>query len=129
MYSTNVVDALAEDVGVTVCRLPPYHCELNPIELVWSQVKRHVAANNTEFKASLMEGLINDGIACVTEEQWTNYCRHVEAEEDRMWNADHLQDDVEPLIIQLTSGSSGSSSTEQTSSQSGEEMEGITELE
>ncbi|KAJ8911471.1 hypothetical protein NQ315_015238 [Exocentrus adspersus] len=22
---------------ITVLRLPPYHCELNPIELVWTQ--------------------------------------------------------------------------------------------
>ena len=80
---------------------------------------------------SLIEGLINHEIACVTE-QWRNYCCHDETEEKTMWNADCLQDDVEPLIIQLMNGSSGSSSTEQTSgpnSESGEEMEGITELE
>lgn len=29
---------------------PPYHCQLNPIELFWSQVKRHVALNNNRYE-------------------------------------------------------------------------------
>ena len=68
----------------------------------------------------------------MTEEQWRNICRHIETEEESTWNADCLKDGVEPLIIQLTRGSLGGSSTEQTggpSSESCEEMEGITELE
>ena len=88
MYSTNVVDALAEDGGVMVYRLPSYHCEPNPIELVWSQMEHHVAANNTEFKVFLIERLINNGAACVTEEHWRNYYCHVETEEETTWNAD-----------------------------------------
>lgn len=35
----SIVLMKAKDLGFTVVRLPPYHCELNPIELVWSQVK------------------------------------------------------------------------------------------
>ena len=46
LYSSNVV----EDISVMGCRLLTYHCELNPIELIWSQVKCHVAAKNVEFK-------------------------------------------------------------------------------
>ncbi|XP_040071785.1 uncharacterized protein LOC120844203 [Ixodes scapularis] len=34
----------------TVLRLPPYHCELNPIELIWARVKREVASKNITFK-------------------------------------------------------------------------------
>ncbi|CAK1585278.1 unnamed protein product [Parnassius mnemosyne] len=30
---------MAAECGVTVLRLPPYHCELNPIELIWAQAK------------------------------------------------------------------------------------------
>jgi transposase len=36
-YISCVVDEIAEQRGVTVCRLPPYNCKLNPVELVWSQ--------------------------------------------------------------------------------------------
>ncbi|KAE9521370.1 hypothetical protein AGLY_018192 [Aphis glycines] len=34
-----VIDKIAEDAGHTVLRLPPYHCEFNPIELAWAMVK------------------------------------------------------------------------------------------
>ena len=35
---------------IKVLRLPVAHSELNPIELIWAQIKRYVAANNTTFK-------------------------------------------------------------------------------
>lgn len=76
-YSIYKVDRMAEERGYTVCRLPPYHCELNPVELVWSQVKRDVAKHNVKFKENLMEGLINDALSRVTASQWKNYCHHV----------------------------------------------------
>ena len=37
-----VVDEIAKTFGHEVVRLPPYHCELNPIELCWSQVKYYI---------------------------------------------------------------------------------------
>ncbi|XP_055904959.1 uncharacterized protein LOC129940597 [Eupeodes corollae] len=45
-YETYVVDDMAQAAGHEVLRLPPYHCELNPIELVWAQVKGFVACRN-----------------------------------------------------------------------------------
>jgi transposase len=38
----NHVDLLAEEKNMMVLRLPPYHCELNPIELVWAFIKNDV---------------------------------------------------------------------------------------
>ena len=35
---------------IKVVRLPDAHSELNPIELIWAQIKGYVAANNTTFK-------------------------------------------------------------------------------
>jgi len=36
---TFVTDNIAKDAGHNVLRLPPYHCEFNPIELAWIMVK------------------------------------------------------------------------------------------
>lgn len=110
LYSAHVVDEKAKEFGFTVLRLPPYHCELNPIELVWSQVKRHVGKHNTDFKKNLMAPLIDKAFESVTEQHWTNYCKHVEKLEQKMWEADNLQDDTERFIIQLTGSSSEESS-------------------
>ena len=38
-YEMYKIDTLAAQHGHTILRLPPYHCELNPIENVCSQVK------------------------------------------------------------------------------------------
>ena len=36
------IDKLAIEMGHEVVYLPPYHCEFNPMELVWAQVKDYV---------------------------------------------------------------------------------------
>lgn len=61
-----VVDEMAAERGVTILRLPPYHCELNPIELVWAQVKGHVAKNNKTFKMNEVRSLFEEGLRQVT---------------------------------------------------------------
>lgn len=65
--------------------------------------------HNVKFKENLMEGLINDALSRVTASQWKNYCHHVLNEEQVLWEADNLQDDIEPLIVRLTSSSSSTS--------------------
>jgi transposase len=42
-------DKIANLHGHEVLRTPVRHCELNPIELIWAQVKCFVAKNNTTF--------------------------------------------------------------------------------
>jgi hypothetical protein len=43
------IDKLLSEHGHSVLRLPPYHPELNPIELIWVLVKNYVAAHNVTF--------------------------------------------------------------------------------
>ncbi|XP_060855619.1 uncharacterized protein LOC132933335 [Metopolophium dirhodum] len=88
-----------------VLRLPPYHCELNPIELAWSVVKGHVKANNTTFKINDVRQLLNDGIQKVTPEMWSNFVSHTIKEEDKLWQIDYISDemlDEEPTSHVLT---------------------------
>ncbi|XP_026324028.1 uncharacterized protein LOC113233205 [Hyposmocoma kahamanoa] len=65
-YQQLAVDKLAAEHGVTILRLPPYQCELNPIELVWAQVKGHVARNNKTFKMTEVKQLFEEGLQLVT---------------------------------------------------------------
>jgi transposase len=66
---------MAKAMRHSVLRLPPYHCELNPIELVWAQIKHNVSVNNTQFKTNLIDKLIHEGVDRVTVENWRNYVR------------------------------------------------------
>nr|XP_037286294.1 uncharacterized protein LOC119179331 [Rhipicephalus microplus] len=52
------IDTLAATHDHDVLRVPPYHCEFNPIELVKSQVKRYIAARNTGFTLAEVEKLL-----------------------------------------------------------------------
>jgi len=41
-FDKYVIDDLVETHNRRILRLPPYHCELNPIEQAWASVKDHV---------------------------------------------------------------------------------------
>ncbi|KAL4119462.1 hypothetical protein QTP88_012269 [Uroleucon formosanum] len=41
-------------MGHEMVRLPPYHCQYNPIELIWAQVKSEVAKKKTASSNCLM---------------------------------------------------------------------------
>jgi transposase len=55
---TYKIDEIAKSHGHEVLRLPAYHCELNPIELIWAQVKGHFASDIKTRKASELKGLV-----------------------------------------------------------------------
>lgn len=48
-----VIDELASEYGHEVLRLPPRHCELNPIEMVWSDLKGFVGRRNSTYKKKM----------------------------------------------------------------------------
>lgn len=103
-YETKKIDDMAKEAGHEVLRTPPYHCELNPIELVWGSSKHHVAINNKTFKLKEVEGLMKQGLTQVTPEQWRANENHVMQIEEDMWNTEHLVDlfhasQIPPVII------------------------------
>ncbi|KAF0692110.1 DDE 3 domain-containing protein [Aphis craccivora] len=60
------LDEIALEMGHEVIRLPPYHCQYNPIELIWGQVKREVAKKNNTFKMADVEKLAHAAMDAVT---------------------------------------------------------------
>jgi transposase len=49
------VRAAIESVGATVCFLPPYSPDLNPIEKMWSKIKQHLRKVKARTKQALDE--------------------------------------------------------------------------
>lgn len=122
------IDTLAATHGHEVLHVPPYHCEFNPIELFWSQVKGYIAKRNTCFTLAEVEKLLPEALASVSQENWQNCCAHVEQVEAGAWERDMIVDsETEPLVFSICD-SCYSSSDESSAHFSDEDLSGIEEL-
>ncbi|XP_050064390.1 uncharacterized protein LOC114128157 [Aphis gossypii] len=112
-YEKYLIDDLAETHNRTILRLLPYHCELNPIELAWANVKDHVKKNNTSYKLSDVKTLLLEGIERVDENMWTNCIRHTMTEEEKFYQIDFIVDNLlsaETESLTMTVGDTSSDS-------------------
>ena len=105
IYKTDVV---AEAAGHCVLRLPIAHCELNPIELIWAQVKGYAARNNKTFTMAEALKLSHDGINTVTAENWAACVQQVVNKvEPDFWEKDSICENVvEEFTIHVGADSS-----------------------
>jgi len=94
MYNKYVIDEYVKEHNRVILRLPPYHCELNPIELAWSVVKQHVKSNNSTFKLNDVHKLLKDGIQHCTPQMWKNFINHTKKIEDKFWKIDFVVEEV-----------------------------------
>ena len=120
-----VIDEMAKSSGHEVVRLPPYHRELNPTELVLAQVTSCFKSNKKKFQLSAVKCLTHEGCAKVDPKEWKKFVDHVMKAEDRYLTTDCLQEDYleeigvcveldsdSPSIEQVTSTSMSSSSSD-----------------
>jgi transposase len=96
-----VVDETAKERGHTVLRLPPYYCVLNPIELIWSSLKRGIRQSNVapNLSAAVVE-LIRQEVKKIDSNLWRNCFRHVINVENS-----YLSPTMPELIINLAEDS------------------------
>ena len=109
-----VVDEMIKQRGQEIIRLPPYHCDLNPIEMLWGIIKNDVARKNTTFKLDDMKELTKQAISDVpleTIKKTFNKCIKLE---DDYWKQDGLNvaPIIEPQIIPLDQSSSSESESD-----------------
>jgi transposase len=93
------IDELIHQHGHQVLRLPPYHCELNPIEMVWAWVKNKIKICNNTFKTKDVLALTRQVMENVPPELWANCVRHVIQEEDMYAKLDGILDEMPPINI------------------------------
>ncbi|XP_026738814.1 uncharacterized protein LOC113501772 isoform X2 [Trichoplusia ni] len=105
------IDDLLNRHGHTVVRLPPYHCDLNPIELVWGIAKQKIASHNVgsvDIKA-----VAEQAFQSISTNDWRNSCQHVmKIEREYYERGRTLYDDIERIIINLQDESSSTESSE-----------------
>ncbi|XP_060882122.1 uncharacterized protein LOC132953799 [Metopolophium dirhodum] len=96
------LDELALKMGHEVIRLPPYHCQYNPIELIWAQVKNKVATKNNTFKMVDIEKLTHEALDSITQNDWEKCVKHAESIQDKDYDKEILRDSLlEPIILTI----------------------------
>lgn len=85
-----VTDELCKSYGVEMVRLPPYHCEFNPIELVWAWCKNGVRTRNVEYKLEAAMRIMEAECKAVDAERWAKAEQHAFKEEDIAMKGDML---------------------------------------
>ncbi|VVC30439.1 Hypothetical protein CINCED_3A016052 [Cinara cedri] len=96
------IDEIALQMGHEVIRLPPYHYQYNPIELIWAQVKGEIAKKNNSFKITDVEKLANIAIESVTVDNWKRCVNHCERLQDEDFIKEGFRDKIlEPIVLTI----------------------------
>ncbi|KAL1513242.1 hypothetical protein ABEB36_002675 [Hypothenemus hampei] len=124
-----VVDEFLNSKGYEVLRLPPYHCQYNPIEMVWGYCKTFYNKNIPNSKFTGSEKVLNvwqESLSKITSDMWANYIKHTEQLiiddwKKYMGNMDIVN--VPPLIIGFENDSASDSDTDMPSENDEEYVE------
>lgn len=96
------LDEITLQMGHEVIRLPPYHCQYNPIELIWAQVKGEIANKNNSFKITDVENLANIVIENVTVDNWKRCVDHREHLQNEDYIKEGFRDQIlEPIVLTI----------------------------
>jgi len=67
---SNYLDQVALEKGHEVLRIPPNHCQYNPIKLIWTHVKNEVSKNSDTLNMADIERLTYEELFSVTMHDW-----------------------------------------------------------
>ncbi|XP_031829397.1 uncharacterized protein LOC116425591 [Nomia melanderi] len=111
------IDELIKLHGHDTLRLPPYMPELNPIELVWAQIKNKLKTeeNSLELTINELENFMDVAMKQITLIDWEMYCSCVENLEKDYWQRDWL---IEEIMDNMQLQSDSESEYEEDSSSS-----------
>ncbi len=87
------LDSMVSNKGVRLLRTPPYHPELQPIEICWAVVKNYMADHCDFTMKGLYERLPN-AFAKVTGKTCEKIIEKVRTVEDNFWNEDEKLDEI-----------------------------------
>lgn len=117
------MDNIIESAGHTVLRLPPYHPDLNAIELIWSQLKSYVAAHNTTFTMTGIMSLVQNKSETIGITEWEKAVDHVIKIENQYVEREGILDEiVDRIVVNLDESDSENSESEDELDMSGIEQ-------
>ena len=112
------VDELAEDYGFEILRLPPCHCDLNPIELIWPLWR--IQWPSVRKRSDLLmwnAWLRTRSVRKLTDSDWQEVITHTTKVDEKYWEVDNIVDNNIQLIIGLGEHDGESESNKDTSAE------------
>lgn len=106
------IDQILAENNHSVLRLPPYHPELNPIEMVWAAIKVYVASKDIKWNATSVIELVKEKVSLMGANEWSQLCEKVKKIEAEYIQSDYVVDSVTEQFIIYASDDSDSSSNE-----------------
>jgi transposase len=82
-----LIDHIAFEHGHSILRTPPYHPELQPIEICWAVVKNHVAVHN-DFTMKRVKELLEEGFQKISAHTIDEMMKKIQHQEDVYWIED-----------------------------------------
>ncbi|KAJ8315588.1 hypothetical protein KUTeg_007738 [Tegillarca granosa] len=102
IYMDETIDYTLREHGHKILRLPPYHADLNPIELIWADLKSYVASQNLKFKLSDLQQLAEKQLKDMSTEKWKRCVENVKKIETDYWKNDiAVDEEIEKFVINL----------------------------
>lgn len=93
---TYALDEIAREYGHEIVRTPPYHPELQPIEVCWGITKNEVA-RHCDFTMKGLQEQLEPAFSKVTGETCKKIIRKIRAVEDTFWEEDEYLEENPPL--------------------------------
>lgn len=98
-YKKYHVDRILQQNNHTILRLPPYHPDLNPIEMVWKEVKEFVAKKNIDGNINNLMKLVEEKVNTMGENEWSVFCDKVMHIEEEYTKSDIVIDNLTDKFI------------------------------
>lgn len=112
-FKTFSIDKILEEQNHSILRLPPYHPDLNPIEMAWSTIKQYVGSKNVKWNINRVIELVKEKVALMHADEWQALCNKVKNIEEQYAKSDHVVDMMtEQFIIQVNNDSSSGESSD-----------------
>lgn len=94
------IDEIIKAEGHTVLRLPPYHPDLNPIELVWGDIKGELARTAIDSNLEKKKEVLNSLFTNYSAEKWRKCDDHVIKNEEEYYRTDRVFDnEIDRLVF------------------------------
>ena len=108
-----IADSFSTDTfHIKILFLPVAHPELNPIEMVWSDIKRHVCRSNFSFRLEQLEEIARERMGEFGPITFNKYCTHVYKEEEKYIAMSTVDEISAPVGVITTTDPSSSASNQ-----------------